>query len=1577
MRRLLQSLFPARQTRTSRRRQLSSKSGNASRLTRHSAPEVLENRALLAAQFIGSDAPTKPLTAGQTIDIPVIYRTLDDQGDPASLQSNLLGFNLHYDADALTFVETPTSGIFLEGIQVVPNQTRLESDPTVTGDDNDAATETVLVASYSDSDFALFLGWPNAPSVNGQVLYTARFMANAGFTSTTINFSANATGNVIGQASQFEFQSSSLVLGSTSSEPTLSIADAPAVTEGANSVFTVTLSEAATSAVTVQYSTVDGNGPTGAIGNDDFTVQTNQTLTFNPGETSKTISIATDNDPLVEPTETFGVNLFNPSGATIDTASATGTILDDDVALPTLSISDAPTVTEGADSVFTVTLSAAATSNVTVNYSTADGNGPTGATGGVDYVSQTNQQLTFAPGETQKTIRVATEDDPIAEETEELQVILASPSGATIADGTGVGALNDNDVVGLTLSIADAPAVTEGDNAEFIVTLSAASTTTVTVNYSTVDGNGPTGAVGGNDFTAATNGVVQFDPGQTQRTIVVATADDPQTEQTETFEVSLSGAAGASISTGLATGTINDNDTTPPTISIADAPAVTEGADAVFSVTLSVASNSPVSFNYSTEVRTGPDAASASDFTGQSNQTVTFAPGETEKMVAISTIDDQIVESTEIFDVNISGFVGATAGDSSAVGTITDNDIALPTVSISDSPTVVEGADSVFTVSLSAASSSTVTVEYSTEDGNGPTGATGGADYTAATNQTLTFNPGQTSQNVTVSTIDDSVAENTEEFLVRLSNPSGAQISNGQGTGTINDNDLVVPSISISDAPTVTEGADALFTVTLSEASTNTITVNYSTEDGISTAAPSQIAVAGQDYTAATNQLLTFNPGQTSQTITVATIDDAVVEDSEFFSVALFGVVGGAQLGDGLAQAQIDDNDTAGTDAIIKGRKFNDLNENGLRDDGEPWLNGWTIVLRDQAGTVVEQQLTRDIDLNGDNQIDAATESGWYQFTVSPGTYRLSEVQRDGWRQTAPLAPLAVRAHQLDNDLGFRATANNFEDWGGLNERWFIGDGNQWYYITPNGDLFEWDGSARGNLTGNFIDSFSPNYHADTSLLTDSNPADSPTITVAAGEIAPDIDFGNFNFAIDGSIHGRKWHDINGDGQRTADEPWLNGWEIELVSPSGQVVATTTTMDMDLDNDGHIDPSTESGWYWFDGVASGNWYVRETQQDGWEQTSNVDNSLLEAYELDQRLNLRFTRSLFPNWGGLNERWILGESGWHYITPDGGFYSWNGSPRTALSGDFVTRLTPNHHANPALVYDARSPFEALVQVGPGETVEGVNFGNRRTDGSGPTDPTGFAGAGNVSVVVSGPHLVLSGDNHGNGVHVGLNDQGYVTVSGLGNTTIAGVDQPYVINTWTEIPGTLLVNLHGGNDAIVVSGLNMHSAAINTHQGNDFILGSDLNVAYRWDLRSNWGDNSFALVDSTVGGFIRPITGNGNDHFYANGIQNQGTMPMSSGGGNDLFVFKESTLRSTIALNVGPGNDRVVVGENNSFAHAVVDGWNGHDAIDVHSSNTFSVPPGLHRFDQDSISDVDGVLDQIMSRLADAGLDGLLD
>ena len=206
-------------------------------------------------------------------------------------------------------------------------------------------------------------------------------------------------------------------------------------------MFTVTLSQASAQMVTVQYATANG---TATAGNDYSAIS--GTLTFAPGETSKTIAVPVARDLVAEATETFALQLSAPSGATLARTSATATIQDDDTVAPpppTASIGNV-SMNEGTSGTttarFTVTLSAAASGPVTVNYATANGT----ATAGSDYTAKSGT-LTFAAGEISKTIDVLVTGDAAVEANETFVVNLTAASGATLAMGQATGTIVNDD----------------------------------------------------------------------------------------------------------------------------------------------------------------------------------------------------------------------------------------------------------------------------------------------------------------------------------------------------------------------------------------------------------------------------------------------------------------------------------------------------------------------------------------------------------------------------------------------------------------------------------------------------------------------------------------------------------------------------------------------------------------------------------------------------------------------------------------------------------------------------------------------------------------------------------------------------------------------------------------------------------------------------------------------------------------------------------------------------------------------------------------------------------------------------
>jgi glucose/arabinose dehydrogenase len=204
--------------------------------------------------------------------------------------------------------------------------------------------------------------------------------------------------------------------------------------------------------------------------------------------------------------------------------------------------------------------------------------------------------------------------------------------------------------------------------------------------------------------------------------------------------------------------------------------------------------------------------------------------------------------------------------------------------------------NAVFTVSLSAAVAHTVTVEYATADGT----ALAGADYAVA-GGTVTFPPATVTRTISVPVLGDVLDEDDETFTVNLSNPVGATIADGQGMGTIADDDPL-PFLFVGDCAVVEGSAGSTpcdFAVLLAPVSGRTVTVGYATADGTAT--------AGTDYTAAAGSL-SFPPGVTQQTVSVGVLGDALLEGDEVFSLDLASPVN-ATLADGQGTGSILDDD--------------------------------------------------------------------------------------------------------------------------------------------------------------------------------------------------------------------------------------------------------------------------------------------------------------------------------------------------------------------------------------------------------------------------------------------------------------------------------------------------------------------------------------------------------------------------------------------------------------------------------------------------------------------------------------------
>jgi len=211
--------------------------------------------------------------------------------------------------------------------------------------------------------------------------------------------------------------------------------------------FTISIDAAAAVDTTVDYATADAGATDGA----DYTGQTG-TATITAGSTSTTVDVPVLDDSVYEGDETLTLDLSNPVNGT-GTPTGTGTITDDDTA-PDASIVDA-SVTEGNSGTknltFTVSLTNASSSDVTVHYATSNGT----ATAPSDYVSDTGT-LTIPAGQTSGDVQVVVKGETAFEPNETLTVTLSNlVGGGTITNAVATGTITNDDRQPSTLSLRE------------------------------------------------------------------------------------------------------------------------------------------------------------------------------------------------------------------------------------------------------------------------------------------------------------------------------------------------------------------------------------------------------------------------------------------------------------------------------------------------------------------------------------------------------------------------------------------------------------------------------------------------------------------------------------------------------------------------------------------------------------------------------------------------------------------------------------------------------------------------------------------------------------------------------------------------------------------------------------------------------------------------------------------------------------------------------------------------------------------------------------------------------------------
>ncbi len=777
-----------------------------------------------------------------------------------------------------------------------------------------------------------------------------------------------------------------------SPEPSLSIGDVTVAEDAGEATFTVTLDVVSGEEVTVAYATSDGT----AEADSDYD-EASGTLTIAAGATSNTFDVTVNDDSVGEGDETFTVTLSNAVNATIATATATGTIADDE--LPALTIADA-SATEGSAVEFTVTLSPAADAPVTVAYATSDGTATADAAheDGADYTaSASDAQLTIAAGQTSGTISIATGDDEEFEADETFTVTLSNPSSnaALGAVSAATGTIGNNDAASMEADLKSLGLQVSGRNVDLTPVFAAGTysyeaevaNTVATVNVTAEPvHDGATVAISDDDdSTSPGEAALPLTFGENTFTVTV-TAEDGNATQTYTVKVTR-GLPVLSWEHGLLVLIENVGEVT-------------------LTATLTPASIDEVTVDYATQAA---GATPGEDFIAASG-TLTFAAGETEKTVKITILDDNLYEPGAASDVNViltdptgTAVVGSGLGNRSILK-LTDNDD--PPTATMENVTVDEDAGTMeFTLSLTHGVE-TDDLEYEVASGNVGGTATSGSDYESfiSGDKALLAVPSRaTSATFNVSILDDDIDEDDETITLQWKQLSLTQYvaeasQSIDVTGTITDDDTRGVMVSATTL-TVPEGGTATYTVVLTSQPTDDVTVT-----------PSLAAGSSSDVTFSPTSL-TFGTTDWDQvqTVTVAAghDDDVVADAATIKHAATGGDYASAPTGE--VSVGVTDDDQAST-AVALAVDVTSLDE----DAGATTI---TVTGRLDGGTIAT---ATDVTVSVGDSGDGATEGADYT-TVADFTLTIAVGQTSG-TATFTLTPTDDDIDEADETLSVTGT---------------------------------------------------------------------------------------------------------------------------------------------------------------------------------------------------------------------------------------------------------------------------------------------------------------------------------------------------------------------------------------------------------------------------------------------------------------------------------------------------------------------------------------------------------------------------
>ena len=547
--------------------------------------------------------------------------------------------------------------------------------------------------------------------------------------------------------------------------PILSVSDQRAGEASGEMVFAVTLSQASSAEVVVDYATADGTAEAGT----DYTEATG-TLTFAAETTAaQEIRVAIAGDKVDEEDETFTVTLSGAVNATLaggePTLSATGTITDDDDRGVTVSPTELR-VTEGGSDGYTVVLSSKPTGEVTVAVSV-----PAGAEFTVD-----EEELTFGAGDwaTAQTVTVTADrdDDAVAASAASIEHEVSGGDYAGEAAAAVAVTVVEADTARAELTLEyEAPEHSDADD-DGEVTLGdelsyearARNSGNVPLKNVTVSDE----RVGGAAKTCATLPIGESCEWSGSYEVTQADVDAGEVKNTVTATADEVADQEASQSTTVA----QERELTLEKSAMAES---FGAVDESISYTYTVSNSGTVTLAGTVTIA---DDKIASGITCEAVPVDGLGPGGTVTCTGSYTTTQADVDGSEVVNKATATLAGVQSSEATERVTWISTQAGQPTVELGvGAVSVVEAVGSLrFGVRLSAASQQTVTVEYETADAT----ATAGSDYTAAAaDSVLTFTAGTTEATIEVAIADDKVDEEDETFTVMLREPVNATLGGG------------------------------------------------------------------------------------------------------------------------------------------------------------------------------------------------------------------------------------------------------------------------------------------------------------------------------------------------------------------------------------------------------------------------------------------------------------------------------------------------------------------------------------------------------------------------------------------------------------------------------------------------------------------------------------------------------------------------------------------------------------------------------------------------------------------------------